>query len=256
MQDDDRFEVRRVAACGDPVDLTLPAWLGPFRWYGTTRLTGPGPARQFFLAPAGEHRSIPSRLLPGARETRRSLHGCDVVVFEAADRSDSALVLAGPHNEATTWFGGPAPDAAGLERLSGTFRFTDSADGAALVPAPGVPLQEPDVTLVGRSERAVLVVRRSAEARPTDWDRLALPDGELWRAGRAVDERRPVDGMRAEVQAGFVRGGPHRWRYVLVGPTLGMDLVLLGPESGRAPLPMGEAQVVDGLSVLAGRWAA
>ncbi len=72
---DDRFEVRRVAACGDLVELTLPAWLGPFRWYGTTRLTGPGPARQFFLAPAGEHRSVPSRLLPGARETRHALHG-------------------------------------------------------------------------------------------------------------------------------------------------------------------------------------
>ena len=49
---------------------------------------------------------------------------------------------------------------------------------------------------------------------------------------------------------------PHRWRYVLAGPTLGMDLVLLGPESGRAPLPLAETQVVDALSVLTGRWAA
>jgi hypothetical protein len=249
---DDRLELRRVTACGDAVELTLPAWLGPFRWYGTTRLTGPGPARQFFLAPAGEHRSIPSRLLPGARGTRHSMHGRDVLVFEAPDRSDSALVLAGPHNEATTWFGGPAPDAAGLARLSGTFRFTDSAHGAALVPAPGGPAQEPDVTLVGRSERAVLVVRRSAEVRSAGWAGLTLPDGELWRAGRAAGGVQAAD----EVRAGFVPGGPHRWRYVLAGPALGMDLVLLGPESGRGPLPMAEAQVVDGLSVLAGRWAA
>jgi hypothetical protein len=32
--------------------------------------------------------------------------------------------------------------------------------------------------------------------------------------------------------------------------------VLLGPESGRDPLPVPETQVVDALSVLTGRWAA
>ena len=98
---------------------------------------GPRLARQFFLAPAGEHRAIPAKILPGARQIRRSLRGYDAVVFEAADRSDSALVLAGPYNEATTWFGGPAPDAAGLDRLLRTFRFTDSANGATLVPGVG-----------------------------------------------------------------------------------------------------------------------
>ena len=109
-------------------------------------------------------------------------------------------------------------------------------------------MRQPDVSLVGRSERSVLVVRRAAEMLPAlpDWAGLTLPGGELWRAGRILDQ----------VQAGLVAGGPHQWRYVLAGPTLGMDLVLLGPESGRAPLSMGESQVVDELSVLAGRWAA
>ena len=116
-------DVWRVAASGDPVEMTLPALLGDFRWYGNTRFTGPRLARQFFLAPAGEHEVIPEKILPGGRQVRRTMRGYDAVVFEAADRSDSALVLAGPYNEATTWFGGPAPTAAGIERLLRTFRF-------------------------------------------------------------------------------------------------------------------------------------
>jgi hypothetical protein len=244
----DGIDVWRVAASGDPVELTVPGLLGELRWYGSTRFTGPRLARQFFLAPAGEHRAIPAKILPGARQARRSLRGYDALVFEAADRSDSALVLAGPYNEATTWFGGPAPDAAGVERLLRTFRFTDSANGATLVPASEGLVRQPDVSLIGRSDRSVLVVRRAAEMLPAlpEWAGLTLPGGELWRAGRVLDQ----------VQSGLVAGGPHQWRYVMAGPTLGMDLVLLGPESGRAPLSLGEAQVVDALSVLTGRWAA
>ena len=244
----DGNDVWRVAASGDPVEMTLPGLLGELRWYGSTRFTGPRLARQFFLAPAGEHRSIPAKILPGARQSRRSLRGYDALVFEAADRSDSALVLAGPYNEATTWFGGPAPDAAGVERLLRTFRFTDSANGATLVPSSEAVVRQPDVSLIGRSDRSVLVVRRAAEMLPAlpEWAGLTLPGGELWRAGRVLDQ----------VQSGLVAGGPHQWRYVLAGPTLGMDLVLLGPESGRDPLPLAETQVVDALSVLTGRWAA
>jgi len=139
----DRVDVWRVAASGDPVELTVPGLLGRLRWYGSTRFTGARLARQFFLAPAGEHRVIPTKILPGAREVRRSLPGHDAVVFEAADRSDSALVLAGPHNEATIWFGGPAPGDAGLERLLRSFRFTDSADGATLTAVSGLLVQQP-----------------------------------------------------------------------------------------------------------------
>ena len=241
-------DVWRVAASGDPVELTVPGLLGELRWYGSTRFTGPRMTRQFFLAPAGEHRAIPSKILPGARETRRTLRGYDAVVFEAADRSDSALVLAGPYNEATTWFGGPAPDAAGVERLLRTFRFADSANGATMVPTSSMLVRQPDVSLVGRSARSVLVVRRASEMLPAlpEWAGMRLPGGELWRAGRALDQSK----------AGLVAGGPHQWRYVMAGPTLGMDLVLLGPESGRSPLPLGESQVVDALSVLRGRWTA
>src|SRR5215213_1530066 len=70
-------DVWRVAASGDPVELTLPALLGDYRWYGNTRLTGTRLARQFFLAPAGEHRAIPEKILPGGRQVRRTMRGYD-----------------------------------------------------------------------------------------------------------------------------------------------------------------------------------
>ena len=142
----------------------------------------------------------------------------------------------------------PGARRGGLDRLLRTFRFTDSAAGATLSAVSGVLVQQPDVSVIGRSERSVLVVRRAVEMLPTlpEWAGSTLPGGKLWRAGRVLDH----------VHAGLVAGGPHQWRYLLAGPTLGMDLVLLGPESGRPPLRMAEAQVVDALSVLTGRWAA
>lgn len=239
--------VSRIAPSGAPVELTLPAAFGEFRWYGNTRFSGPRVARHFFLAPAGEHRAIPAHILPGARERRQPMRGFDAVVFEAPDRSDSALVLAGPHHEATTWFGGPAPDLVGLTSLLTTFRFVDSPHGATLVPVSDLLLQQPDVALVGRSESAMLIVRRAADMLPAlpDWAGFALPHGELWRADRVLNAR---DRNR-------VPGTPHRWRFLVAGDSVAMDLVLLGPESGRPATDMSEDDIVDALAGLVGRWA-
>ncbi|HVL86256.1 MAG TPA: hypothetical protein VM367_18470 [Pseudonocardia sp.] len=239
--------VSRVAATGAPVDLTLPAVLGEYRWYGSTRFAGPRLARQFFLAPAGEHRAIPTHLMPGAREIRRSLRGADAVVFEAPDRSDSALVLAGPHHEATTWFGGPAPDAAGIERLLATFRFTDSTRGASLVPTSDLLVGQSDTALIGRNAGSVLIARPAVDVLPTlpDWAGLRLPGGELWRGGRVLPD----------ADAALVTGTAHQWRYILVGEDVAMDLVFLGPEAGRPALPLGEDDLLAALAVLDGSWA-
>jgi hypothetical protein len=240
--------VSRIAPSGDRVELTLPAPFGDYRWYGNTRFAGPRLARQFFLAPAGEHRAIPTHLLPGARERRQAMRGFDAVVFEAPDRSDSALVLAGPYHEATTWFGGPAPDPGRLSALLGNLRFTDSAEGAALTPVSDTLVQQNDVTLIGRSDRAVLMVRRAAEMLPMlpEWAGLETPGGELWRAGRVLGKK----------DRSLVADTPHQWRYLIAGDSAAMDLVLLGPESGKPVLEMGEEQVVDALRALRGRWAA
>jgi hypothetical protein len=219
---------------------------GPLRWYASTRFTGPRTARQFFLAPRGEHRVIPAHVLPGARERRVALRGADAVLFEAADRSDAALVLVGPHHEATTWFGGPAPAEDGLAALLETFRFTDDPAGATLVPASDLLLRQAGVSLIGRGDRATLVARRAVDALPTlpDWAGLRLPAGELWRAERLLD------GPASALVAGTV----HEWRYVLAGESAAMDLVLHGPEAGRPRLELTEEQLLAALAALDAGW--
>ncbi|HLU60391.1 MAG TPA: hypothetical protein VKZ81_33450 [Pseudonocardia sp.] len=236
----------RIAPSGARVALTVPEVFGPLRWYASTRFTGPRTARQFFLAPRGQYRLIPRHVLPGARERRVPLRGADAVVYEAADRSDAALVLVGPHHEATTWFGGPAPTEDGLAALLETFRFTDDAAGATLVPASDLLLRQAGVSVIGRGERATLVARPAVEALPTlpDWAGLRLPAGELWRADRVLDA----------AGAALAGGTIHEWRYLLAGPSAAIDLVLHGPESGRPPLALTEDQLLDALAALGAEW--
>ena len=240
-------DVWRVAASGDPVELTLPAVLGDFRWYGNTRFSGPRLARQFFLAPAGEHRAIADRLLPGGRQTRKAMRGYDAVVFEAADRSDSALVLAGPYHEATTWFGGPAPTLRGSSVCCGRSGSPTRPAAPSLVPASDMLVRQSDVALIGRSARSVLVVRRAAEMLPT------LPEwAGLDAAGRRAVARRARPGPRTAATG-------RRGRAPVALRPRGPD-ARHGPRAARArvrtaPLPVRETQVVDALSVLTGRWA-
>jgi hypothetical protein len=236
----------RIAPTGAPVELTVPAALGEHRWYANTRFAGPGIARQFFLAPAGEHRAVPTHVLPGARERRVPMRGFDALVFEEPDRSDSALVLAGPYHEATTWFGGPAPDEAGIANLLSAFRFTDHPDGAALVPVADLLVAQTDVTMIGRSPRSTLIVRRAVDALPAlpGWAGVRLPGGELWRADRAL----------APQAGALVAGTLHQWRYLLAGESVAMDVVLHGPESGQPPLGLSADDLVGTLSGLTGRW--
>jgi hypothetical protein len=238
--------VPRIAPTGAPVELSVPVAFGEHRWYANTRFTGPGLARQFFLAPAGEHRAVPTHVLPGARERRVPVRGFDALVFEAPDRSDAALVLAGPYHEATTWFGGPAPDEAGVAALLSAFRFTDHPAGATLVPVADLLVAQTDVTVIGRSPRSTLIVRRAVDALASlpAWAGLRLPGGELWRAGRVLPPS----------EATLVAGTAHQWRYLIAGDSVAMDLVLHGPESGQPPLPMSADDLVATLTGLAGRW--
>lgn len=239
-------EDSRVAPTGDPVRVAVPAALGRPDWYGSTRFAGRRMSRQFSFAPAGRHRVIPTTVMPGARTSSRSFRGFDAVLHEAPDRSDAALVLAGPYNEATTWFGGPAPDTAGINALLSTLQFVDSADGATLSPAARDLVQQPDVTVVGRSPEAMIMLRRATEALPSlpEHAGMALPGGELWKSPRRLEPG----------QEAAVAGTPHRWRYVLATPTAVMNVVLLGPESGRPVTGLGDDGVVGALSALGASW--
>ncbi|RZT84855.1 hypothetical protein EV383_1711 [Pseudonocardia sediminis] len=239
-------EISRVAPTGDPVRLGLPAALGRQDWYGSTRFAGRQMSRQFSFAPAGQHRVIPTTIMPGARTSTRSFRGFDAVLHEAPDRSDAALVLAGPYNEATTWFGGPAPDISGINALLSTLQFVDSERGATLSPAARDLVQQPDVTVVGRSAEAMIMVRRGTEALPSlpDHAGMVLPGGELWKAKRRLEPG----------QEAAVSGTPHQWRYVVATPTAVMNVVLLGPESGRPVTGLSDDGVVGALSALGASW--
>jgi hypothetical protein len=241
-----RTTITRTAPSGSAVRLLIPQALGDYQWYGNTRFLGPRVQRQFFLAPAGEHRVIPRKILAGGREVRQTFRGHDVVLFEAADRSDAALVWAGPHSEATTWFGGPAPDASMLRYMIGTVEFRDSANGAALKPTSPY-VRSTETSLIGMNGTSRMIVRSAAEALPLlpDWAGLKLPGGELWRAPRGLI---PAD-------AGRVAGSPHQWRYLLASPTAVLDVVLLGPESGRSPTALTDNELVETLSALSVSWS-
>ena len=68
----------------------------------------------------------------------------------------------------------------------------------------------------------------------------------MWRTGRALDP----------AAAAAVAGTPHAWRYLLAGTSAVTDVVLLGPESGRPAIPLGDDAVVAALSSLTARWTA
>lgn len=239
-------EISRVAPTGDPVRLGLPTALGRHDWYGSTRFAGRRMSRQFSFAPTGQHRVIPRTIMPGARTSTRSFRGFDAVLYEAPDRSDAALVLAGPYNEATTWFGGPAPDMSGIDALLSTLRFVDSARGATLSPAAADLVQQPDVTVIGRSPESMVLLRRATEALPSlpDHAGMALPGGELWKARRRLDPD----------QEAAVAGTPHEWRYVFATPSAVLNVVLLGPESGHPATGLSDEGVVGALGVLGAVW--
>ena len=52
--------------------------------------------------------------------------------------------------------------------------------------------------------------------------------------------------------AALVANTPHRWRCILAGDSVAMDMVLLGPDSGRAATPMNEDVIVEALGLLTG----
>lgn len=239
-------DVSRVAPTGDPVRLGIPAALGRHDWFGSTRFAGRQMSRQFSFTPAGRHRVIPTSIMPGARTSTRSFRGFDAVLHEAPDRSDAALVLAGPYNEATTWFGGPAPDMAGINALLSTLHFVDSERGATLSPAARDLVQQPDVTVIGRSPESMVLLRRGTEALPSlpEHSGMRLPGGELWRARRKLDPD----------QESVVTGTPHEWRYVFATPSAVLNVVLLGPESGRPTTALDDDGVLGALGALGAVW--
>ncbi|RBQ20131.1 hypothetical protein DP939_09930 [Spongiactinospora rosea] len=207
------------AADGARVTVDLPAQAGGLEWYGHTRMAGPGLLRAYDLAPAGQHKVIPGKILPGARREVRGRKGYDLVLYEAADRSRSCLVWAGPYNEATTWFAGPAPRSAVLDSITTSVRFRDSRQGATLTPrrgtGPGV--RQYGTFVVGMGDRLVVMIRDARAARDglPEWRGARLGDAEVWK------ERLDLDPATRAALAGT----PFEWRYVYATGTAAYTVV-------------------------------
>jgi hypothetical protein len=216
--------ISRVAPSGASIHLVMPAELGDHHWFASTKLAGHRSVRQFTIAPAGRHRVIPVKIIPGATRTDWQLPGHDLVLFEAADRSNACLLWIGPYHEATTWFGGPAPGRRGLNRLIGAVEFTDSPQGAILRPRLPQYVRPFGTTVIASGAESLLMIRSAADGLSAlpDWSGRRLAGGELWRTGRTLDE----------TAAARIAGSVHEWRYLWAGRSCVVDVVLHGPESG------------------------
>ncbi|GAA2098749.1 hypothetical protein [Actinomadura alba] len=243
-------EVVRVAADGARVSVSLPAEAGTLKWHGATRLSGPKFIRHFDLAQAGEHKVIPEKILPGARTEIFRRRGFDLVLYEAADRSDGCLVFVGPHNEASTWFGGPPPRPAVLNRIVSMLTFADSPAGARLTAKPAANLQQHGTMLVGSDARMTVIIRDARNVRddlPT-WRGQAQGDAEVWRS--RLDLR--------EEQAAKLKGTPFEWRYTFANATSVFDVTFRSepPPGVRLKSAVEENHVNTVLSGLKVAWAA
>lgn len=241
----------RVAPDGARVEVHVPEEFGEPAWFGITRLAGPRVQRDFHLAPVGQHRHIPTKLMPGASVRTFSRHGYDVLLYEAADRSDSCLVWVGPYHEATTWFGAAAPRPDLISSLINLVRYEDAPAGARLVSRSPRLTQQYGTVLTAWSEWAWLGVRSAAEGAGVlpDWQGMIRGDREIWRSERSLED----------ADRGRLSGTPYQWRYLIAGPDSVAEVTLHPPGSPLRPTGLADdperrvAALVDGLRVGWGR---
>ncbi|MEV6104308.1 hypothetical protein AB0M28_06265 [Streptomyces sp. NPDC051940] len=243
-------DVVRTAPDGARVSVQIPTAAGALKWHGSTRFTGTDFARDFTIAPAGAHRAITGRILPDARTRTVRRSGFDLMVIEAGDRSDSALVVAGPYHEAHTWFGGPAPRASVLTRIVSKLDFADSPDGARLTGRSGAHLQQYGVMLVASEPRMTVMIMdaRQERDRVPAWRGLARGDAEVWRF--RMDLR--------EDEAARLAGTPLEWRYLFANRTTVFEVAFRDrPPRGAGPDVSVDEDFVNGvLDGLTVDWAA
>ena len=242
-------EVVRTAPDGATVSVTIPATAGILNWHAAIRFTGVMFTRDFTIAPAGAQKAIPHRILPGARAQTVRGNGFDLVVYEAADRSDGALVIAGPYHEAHTWFGGPVPRTGVLNRLVSMVDFVDSPTGARVTPAAGTDLQQHGVMVVGSDARTTIMIKdaRQERDRIPAFRGLVRDDAEVWRY--RMDLR--------DEEATRLAGTPYEWRYMYANPTAVFDVSFRDrPAPGAAAdAAVGDEHVNTVLAGLRVTWA-
>jgi hypothetical protein len=241
-------ELIRSAPDGSSCTLSLPPEAGVLEWFGKTRFAGPEFLRDLGFAPAGQHQVIPRKIFPGGRQETFRRRGFDLMLFEATDRSDSCLVWVGPHHEATTWFGGPAPRRDVLDRMVSTLTFTDSPSGAYLTAEPAANLQQYATMLVGQNDQLLLMISDAPTQRhlvPTAQGTVR-GDAEIWR------ERLELDGVQRDMLAGT----PFEWRYLIVFPTAIVEVIFpVSPTATQTTEVSDETLVTSVLSGLQASWS-
>ncbi|MDF5755726.1 hypothetical protein [Spongiactinospora sp. TRM90649] len=237
------------SADGARVTVDLPPAAGTLRWFGHTRMAGPRLLRAFDLAPVGQHAVIPKKILPGASPRVVTRRGHDLIVYEAADRSNSCLVWAGPYHEATTWFGGPAPRQDVLERITRSVRFRDAPEGANLGPRRGAGIRQYGTIVAGMSKHLIVTIRDAGSAKPglPEWRGAPLGEAEVWK------ERLDLD----PAHHAALRGTPFEWRYIYATCTAAYTVIFPAHPAAPNIRAQSAGDAVD--AVLAGirvRWEA
>lgn len=243
-------QITRSAPDGARVEISLPPEADSVQWHAHTRLGGPGLLRHFDLAQAGQHRVIPNKIFPGGRTEVFQKTGYDLITYEAADRSNSCLVWAGPHNEATTWFNGPLPRKSLLNRISSAVSFTDSPEGATVKPAvPAMGLQQFATEVWGVSDQMMLSIKDARTGRDElpEWRGAAQGDAEVWKEKLDLDPD----------QAAALSGTPFEWRYIFANSTAIFELVFPQNPSMMRARDAGEQDRVTAIvSGVRAAWAA
>ncbi|MEV0612837.1 hypothetical protein AB0I81_05865 [Nonomuraea sp. NPDC050404] len=205
------FALTRLAADGARLTIDLPVETGTLEWHGHTRIAAPGLLRAFSLAPAGHSKAVPTHIFPGGRAETFRRRGYDLRLYEAADRSNSCLIWAGPYHEATTWFNGPAPRQSVLNSLAAAIEFADGPEGAKVTPRLKVGTQQFGTSVFGISDRVLIMALDARTARESlpDWQGMARGDVEVWKDALALDPE----------QKAALTGTPYEWRYTFASPT-------------------------------------
>jgi hypothetical protein len=242
--------LNRLAADGARLAIDLPVETGPLEWHGHTRIAAPGLLRAFSLAPAGHGKAIPTHIFPGGRAETFRRRGYDLRLYEAADRSGSCLLWAGPYHEATTWFSGPAPRQSVLNALVAAVEFADGPEGARLTPRVKAGTQQFSTMVFGINDRVSIMISDARSARESlpDWQGMTRGDMEVWKDALALDPD----------QKAALAGTPYEWRYTFATPTAIFTVVFPkdGTQAGVARDAAGDAMVEAVLGGVRVEWAA
>lgn len=219
--------VNRIAPNGAQLRVKVPEAMGSLQWFGISRFTGPAFTRTLILAERGHQDVIPRKIFPGGSQTVSRQRGFDLVLYEAADRSNSCLVWIGPHHEATVWFGGPAPRSEVMNRTVSGVSFLDSPDGARVTAAAEAASRVVGTTVIGTNDEFFMATTDVATGRGRLPAFRGAPRGdgaEVWKEKRDLDS-----GEAAEAT-----GTPYEWRYTLANSSAIVDVVFLQRPAERA----------------------